>query len=105
MGYRGQGHEEQDCAAAACRDLRPLRKWLTPYRQLSGPVRPKHMTYRRRFAEAVKASGIEKWPPNALRHSRILAPLAIPSPCVTPHRRNVGATTSKPMHGAFNTLP
>jgi integrase len=46
-----------------------LREWLAPYRQLSGPVRPKHMTYRRRFAEAVKAAGIKQWPSNGLRHS------------------------------------
>ena len=32
-------------------------------------MRPSHSTYRRRFAEAVKAAGIESWPSNALRHS------------------------------------
>ena len=48
---------------------RNLAAWLAPYRQLSGLVRPPQMTYRRRFAEARKAAGIERWPSNALRHS------------------------------------
>jgi integrase len=46
-----------------------LREWLVPYRQLSGPLRLKDTTYRRRFAAAVKAAGIKQWPSNALRHS------------------------------------
>jgi integrase len=46
-----------------------LAAWLAPHRQLAGPVRPPHMTYRRRFAEARKAAGIARWPGNALRHS------------------------------------
>ncbi len=46
-----------------------LRAWLSPHRQLAGTVSPTHSTYRRRFAVAVKASGIQKWPHNAARHS------------------------------------
>jgi integrase len=46
-----------------------LREWLAHYRHLSGPVRPKHTPYRRRFAEALKRAGILQWPSNALRHS------------------------------------
>jgi integrase len=47
-----------------------LREWIAPHRQLSGPVPPKkHMTYRRRFAEALKAAGISHWPSNGLRHT------------------------------------
>jgi integrase len=46
-----------------------LRAWLTPRRKLAGPVSPTPSTYRRRFAETVKAAGIQKWPSNALRHS------------------------------------
>ena len=46
-----------------------LRAWLAPYRQLAARVRPPHMTYRRSFAAAVAAAGIQKWPNNALRHS------------------------------------
>ena len=46
-----------------------LRAWLAPFRQLAGPVRPPHITYRRRFLEALKAAGIDRWPNNALRHT------------------------------------
>ena len=46
-----------------------LRAWLTPLRQLAGPVRLPEITYRRRFEEAVKAARIERWPHNALRHT------------------------------------
>ena len=46
-----------------------LRAWLVPYRQLANSVRPTQTPYCRRFAEAVKAAGIESWPNNALRHS------------------------------------
>ena len=46
-----------------------LRAWITPLRQLVGPVRLPEITYRRRFEEAVKAAQIEKWPHNALRHT------------------------------------
>jgi integrase len=46
-----------------------LRRWLAPHRQLSGPVRPRNMTYQRRLAPAVKAAGIRNWPSNALRHT------------------------------------
>jgi integrase len=46
-----------------------LREWLTPHRQLSGPVSPTRTPYRWRFNEAVKAAGIERWPNNALRHT------------------------------------
>jgi integrase len=46
-----------------------LRAWLTPLRQLAGPVRLSEITYRRRFDETLKAAGIKKWPHNALRHT------------------------------------
>jgi integrase len=46
-----------------------LVAWLGPYRKLAGPVRPPSITYRRRFAAALKAGNIERWPHNALRHS------------------------------------
>ena len=46
-----------------------LRAWLAPLAQLTGPVRPPHITYRRHFLEALKAARIEKWPHNALRHT------------------------------------
>ena len=46
-----------------------LAMWLAPYRKLVGPVRPPSITYRRRFAAALKAAKIEHWPHNALRHS------------------------------------
>ena len=46
-----------------------LVAWLKPHRRLSGPVRPPSITYRRRFAAALKAGQIERWPHNALRHS------------------------------------
>jgi integrase len=46
-----------------------LSAWLAPYRQGVGPVRPSLSTYRRKFTIALKASGITKWPDNALRHS------------------------------------
>ena len=32
-------------------------------------MRPPFITYRRKFAKALKASGIKEWPDNALRHS------------------------------------
>jgi integrase len=46
-----------------------LSAWLAPHRQDSGPVRPSLSTYRRKLAVALRASGITKWPDNALRHS------------------------------------
>ena len=46
-----------------------LHAWLAPRRQLAGPLSPAHSTYRRRFAVAVKAAGIDRWLSNALRHS------------------------------------
>ncbi len=46
-----------------------LSAWLAPHRQQNGPVRPPFITYRRKFAKALEASGIKEWPDNALRHS------------------------------------
>jgi integrase len=46
-----------------------LAEWLKPCLQLAGAVRPKSITYRRKFAAALKAARIEHWPHNALRHS------------------------------------
>jgi integrase len=46
-----------------------LRAWLAPFRQLAGAVRPTSITYRRKFAAALKAAKIEHWPHNGLRHS------------------------------------
>jgi len=46
-----------------------LAQWLEPHRKCAGPVRPSSSTYRRRFATALKAGNIERWPHNALRHS------------------------------------
>jgi integrase len=46
-----------------------LRAWLAPFAQLTGHVRPPHITYRRHFLEALKAARIDKWPHNALRHT------------------------------------
>ena len=46
-----------------------LAAWLEPHRRLAGPVRPPHMTYRRRFAETLHAAEIKRWPHNGLRHT------------------------------------
>jgi integrase len=46
-----------------------LRAWMTSFRQLAGPVRPPHITYRRHFLQALKAARIENWPHNALRRT------------------------------------
>jgi integrase len=46
-----------------------LHAWLAPYRAISEPVRLPEPAYRRRFSKALKASKIESWPKNALRHS------------------------------------
>ena len=44
-----------------------LAKWLQPYAQISGNVTPPG--YRMLLEDAREAAGIERWPPNALRHS------------------------------------
>jgi integrase len=46
-----------------------LAAWLAPHCRENGPVRPPFITYRRKFARALKAAGIKEWPDNALRHS------------------------------------
>jgi integrase len=46
-----------------------LARWLAPYRKLAGPVRIPSITYRRKFAAALRTAKIEHWPHNALRHS------------------------------------
>jgi integrase len=53
-----------------------LAAWLELLRQLAGPVRPPSITYRRRFAAALRAAKIERWPHNALRHSFVSYHLA-----------------------------
>jgi integrase len=45
-----------------------LAMWLAPWKR-TGPVRAPSITYRRRFAAALKSANIEHWPHNALRHS------------------------------------
>lgn len=71
----GQGHVEVKArkSKSAARRLVPmtanLKKWLRPHRQLSGPVMPSEMIWRKRLAAAMKAAKVSKWPHNAPRHS------------------------------------
>jgi integrase len=46
-----------------------LMAWLTPHRQLAGPVRPLLHIWRNRLSDAREAAGIKTWPHNACRHS------------------------------------
>ena len=46
-----------------------LRAWLSPLVCKSGPVCPPDKPYRRLFTKAFRATGIKRWPVNALRHS------------------------------------
>ena len=47
--------------------LANLRKWLVPFRKLSGPVAPANL--RKHFEQTREAAQIVPWPNNALRHS------------------------------------
>jgi integrase len=46
-----------------------LHSWLAPFARESGPVSLSVTTYQWKFRKALKASGITRWPHNALRHS------------------------------------